>query len=55
MKDSGRIVVGGETDEDEKFIAPTILVDVNPSDSVMQEEVCDLLEFYIWSVISGAL
>ena len=37
---SGKIVFGGDVDEDERFIAPTILVDVTPSDPVMQEEVC---------------
>ena len=35
----GRIVAGGETDEAELYIAPTLLVDVRPSDAVMQEEV----------------
>ncbi|PNF42206.1 Aldehyde dehydrogenase, dimeric NADP-preferring [Cryptotermes secundus] len=36
---NGRIAVGGETDPSERFIAPTILVDVKPTDPVMQEEV----------------
>ena len=36
---SGHTVIGGEVDEDEKYIAPTVLVDVTPSDPVMQEEV----------------
>ena len=35
----GRTVIGGEMDEDDKYIAPTILVDITPSDAVMQEEV----------------
>ncbi|KAF6210778.1 hypothetical protein GE061_013889 [Apolygus lucorum] len=38
LKD-GRIAFGGETKEDERFIAPTILVDVKPDDSVMKDEI----------------
>lgn len=30
---------GGESDEAERFIAPTILADVSPQDAVMQEEI----------------
>ena len=30
---------GGETDPSERFISPTILVDVKPTDPVMQEEI----------------
>uniref|UniRef100_F7C681 Aldehyde dehydrogenase n=1 Tax=Xenopus tropicalis TaxID=8364 RepID=F7C681_XENTR len=36
---SGTIVTGGQTDEAEKYIAPTILIDVKESDPVMQEEI----------------
>jgi acyl-CoA reductase-like NAD-dependent aldehyde dehydrogenase len=36
---NGRIAVGGETDSSERFISPTILVDVKPTDPVMQEEI----------------
>lgn len=36
---NGRIAVGGETDLSERFIAPTILTDVKPTDPVMQEEI----------------
>ena len=35
----GIIVVGGRVDEADKYIAPTILTDVQPTDPVMQEEV----------------
>ncbi|KAM9321226.1 aldehyde dehydrogenase family 3 member B1 isoform 2-T2 [Gastrophryne carolinensis] len=35
----GKIVVGGQTDEAEKYIAPTIMVEVSESDAVMQEEI----------------
>lgn len=36
---NGKIAVGGETEASERFIAPTILIDVNPTDPVMQEEI----------------
>ncbi|NXO40848.1 AL3B1 dehydrogenase, partial [Locustella ochotensis] len=36
---SGRVALGGQTDEAERYIAPTVLVDVQPSDPVMQEEI----------------
>nr|XP_033776783.1 aldehyde dehydrogenase family 3 member B1 [Geotrypetes seraphini] len=39
MLGSGKVVVGGETDENDKYIAPTVLVDVKETDPVMQEEI----------------
>ncbi|XP_030368942.1 aldehyde dehydrogenase family 3 member B1 isoform X5 [Scaptodrosophila lebanonensis] len=36
---SGRIVVGGKYDAAERFIEPTIIVDVKPSDPIMEEEI----------------
>ncbi|XP_075054586.1 aldehyde dehydrogenase family 3 member B1 [Mixophyes fleayi] len=36
---SGKIVTGGQTDESERYIAPTVLVDVKASDPVMNEEI----------------
>uniref|UniRef100_A0A8C0J6V6 Aldehyde dehydrogenase n=1 Tax=Chelonoidis abingdonii TaxID=106734 RepID=A0A8C0J6V6_CHEAB len=36
---SGRMAIGGQTDERERYIAPTVLADVQPSDSAMQEEI----------------
>lgn len=39
LLNNGRIAVGGETDPSERFIAPTILTDVKPTDPVMQEEI----------------
>ncbi|XP_050192681.1 aldehyde dehydrogenase family 3 member B1-like [Myiozetetes cayanensis] len=36
---SGRVAIGGQTDEAERYIAPTILADVQPSDPAMQEEI----------------
>ncbi|NWQ68300.1 AL3B1 dehydrogenase, partial [Neopipo cinnamomea] len=36
---SGRVAIGGQTDEAERYIAPTILADVQPSDPIMQEEI----------------
>ncbi|KAM4687231.1 aldehyde dehydrogenase family 3 member B1-like isoform 1-T2 [Rhinophrynus dorsalis] len=39
LLNSGKIVIGGQTDPSEKYIAPTVLVDVKESDPVMQEEI----------------
>lgn len=36
---SGKIAIGGRTDSSEKFIEPTIIVDVKPTDQIMQEEI----------------
>lgn len=36
---SGTVAIGGKTDADERYIEPTILVDVKPTDPVMQEEI----------------
>jgi len=38
-KTKGTIVVGGETDADTKYIAPTIVKDVKGDDSLMSEEI----------------
>ncbi|MET9462713.1 aldehyde dehydrogenase family protein [Streptomyces canus] len=39
LLDSGRAAVGGRHDRDDLFIAPTVLTDVDPASSVMQEEI----------------
>lgn len=39
IEKSGNVVIGGQTDEKERFIAPTVLSNVKPSDPVMQDEV----------------
>ncbi|GAA1249123.1 aldehyde dehydrogenase family protein [Kitasatospora nipponensis] len=36
---SGRVVVGGGSDRASKFIAPTVLADVDPASPVMREEI----------------
>jgi len=36
---SGTIVIGGETDESEKYIAPTVITGVKPTDPLMENEV----------------
>ncbi|KAL7735971.1 hypothetical protein ACLKA6_002401 [Drosophila palustris] len=36
---SGRIAVGGKYDASERYIEPTILVDVKPNDPIMEEEI----------------
>lgn len=35
----GKIAVGGKMDEDERYIQPTIISDVKPTDPIMQEEI----------------
>lgn len=35
----GKVVLGGDTDRDEKYIAPTIVANVRANDSVMKEEI----------------
>ncbi|MEU5591899.1 aldehyde dehydrogenase family protein [Streptomyces sp. NPDC020298] len=39
LLDSGRAVVGGAGDRTAKYIAPTVLADVDPKSPVMQEEI----------------
>ena len=39
MLDSGRVVTGGQTFRDTKYIAPTVLADVRPDAPVMGEEI----------------
>jgi aldehyde dehydrogenase (NAD+) len=39
LLDSGDIVVGGEADEADRYIAPTILKNVSPDSPVMQDEI----------------
>lgn len=36
---NGTLVAGGQTDEKERYIAPTVLKDVPPTAPVMQEEI----------------
>ncbi|AKJ15043.1 aldehyde dehydrogenase [Streptomyces incarnatus] len=40
---SGRVAVGGHSDRDAKYIAPTVLADVDPKSPVMQEEIFGLI------------
>jgi len=35
----GKAIIGGDTDINDKYIAPTILIDIKPDDPVMQEEI----------------
>ncbi|MFD9002555.1 aldehyde dehydrogenase family protein [Streptomyces sp. NPDC059582] len=39
LLDSGRVVVGGGADRTTKYIAPTVLADVDPASPVMSEEI----------------
>lgn len=38
-KSSGKVVLGGESNEEDKYIAPTVVVDVAEDDALMQEEI----------------
>jgi aldehyde dehydrogenase (NAD+) len=37
--EGGTAVIGGETDSSERYIAPTVLLDVDPSSQIMKEEI----------------
>lgn len=37
--DKSKVVIGGETDANERYVAPTIMFGVKPEDKVMQEEI----------------
>jgi aldehyde dehydrogenase (NAD+) len=39
LMNSGQIVIGGITDEQSRYVSPTVLKDVRPGDPVMQEEI----------------
>ncbi|GAA1367852.1 aldehyde dehydrogenase family protein [Streptomyces beijiangensis] len=39
LLDSGRLVVGGAYDRENRYIAPTVLADVSPDSAVMAEEI----------------
>ncbi|MEU3338223.1 aldehyde dehydrogenase family protein [Streptomyces sp. NPDC002144] len=39
LLDSGRVVVGGDHDRTVKYIAPTVLADVDPASPLMREEI----------------
>lgn len=39
LSGNGKVAIGGDTDIEEKYISPTILVDVKPNDPIMKEEI----------------
>ncbi|XP_026473132.1 aldehyde dehydrogenase, dimeric NADP-preferring isoform X2 [Ctenocephalides felis] len=39
LQNNGKIAIGGNTDPSQKYIQPTILVNVKPTDPIMQEEI----------------
>lgn len=39
LSGNGKVAVGGDTDASEKYISPTILADVKPTDPIMQDEI----------------
>ncbi|XP_036409234.1 aldehyde dehydrogenase family 3 member B1 isoform X1 [Megalops cyprinoides] len=38
-RSTGTVAIGGESDKEEKYIEPTVLVDVKETDSLMEEEI----------------
>uniref|UniRef100_A0A8B9GWR6 Aldehyde dehydrogenase n=1 Tax=Astyanax mexicanus TaxID=7994 RepID=A0A8B9GWR6_ASTMX len=38
-KSEGKVVIGGEIDKEEKYFAPTVIIDLQESDALMQEEI----------------
>ncbi|XP_048342413.1 aldehyde dehydrogenase family 3 member B1 [Sphaerodactylus townsendi] len=56
LMECGRIAIGGETDECERYIAPTVLADVKEWEPIMQEEVFGpLLPIFTVSGLDEAL
>ena len=56
LMDQGRIVYGGETDPDTRYIAPTLIDGIRPDDPVMQEEIFGpLLPVMTFSRINEAI
>jgi acyl-CoA reductase-like NAD-dependent aldehyde dehydrogenase len=55
----GNIVTGGTTDEEKKYVAPTIIKDVKPGDPIMQEEifgpVLPVIEFEDFDEVYGII
>lgn len=39
LLDKSKVVIGGESVQDERYIAPTVLFNVKPEDKIMQEEI----------------
>ncbi|KAK0177982.1 hypothetical protein PV328_001972 [Microctonus aethiopoides] len=39
LSGNGKVAIGGDFDAQEKYISPTILVDVKPNDPIMKEEI----------------
>lgn len=45
MSSSGKAVIGGDSDSDQNYISPTILVDVSPNDPVIDSNISiDLIQ-----------
>lgn len=39
IEGSGKVVIGGQVEEGEKYVSPTVLTDCKATDPVMMEEV----------------
>ena len=45
LNSGGKIAIGGQMDEKDTYIAPTIITDVKPTDKLMQDEVVYLYKY----------
>jgi len=56
MDESGTVIYGGQTDEDDLYIAPTLLDDIDKDDPVMQEEIFGpILPILVYSHLEDAI
>lgn len=46
--DKTKVAIGGETDQNERYISPTIMTNVLPTDKVMQEEIFGKLNSFLF-------
>ena len=51
IKGGGEIVLRGDSDKDDLYVAPTIIVDVESDDVVMQEEVHTYVHKYFICIL----
>ncbi len=49
--DKTKVAIGGETDQNERYISPTIMTNVVPTDKVMQEEIFGILNSFLFFFI----
>ncbi len=50
LLEAGEVYMGGQYDESDKYIAPTIIHNIQPTDPVMQEEVNLLIHVHLFII-----